>query len=66
MPVTYFDKLFMCSVPLNVYVHTKVSTWVQGSPHLGQRSWFPPFPDPPDPDILFPSAMLFCVNTTVS
>lgn len=39
---------------------------MQGSPHLGQRSWFPPLPDPPEPDILFPSPMLFCVNTTVS
>lgn len=49
-----------------VYLHTNVSTWVHGSPHLGQRSWFPPLPDPPEPDVLFPSPMLFCVDAAVS
>lgn len=52
--------------PVAVYLHTKVSTWVHGSPHLGQRSWFPPLPDPPEPDVLFPSPMLFCVNAAAS
>lgn len=50
------------SVVWKVYSHTKVSTCVQGSPHLGQRSWLPPLPDPPVPDSLFPSVTLFCVN----
>lgn len=49
-----------------VYSHTKVSTCVQGSPHLGQRSWLPPLPDPPEPDSLFPSLMLFCIKMTAS
>lgn len=34
------------------YLHTKVSTCVHKSPHLGQRSWFPPFPEFPEPDFL--------------
>lgn len=35
-----------------VYLQTNVSTWVHGSPHLGQQSWLePPFLSPPPPPL---------------
>lgn len=66
VPKMHIRSFVFVNVCRKVYSHTKVSTCVQGSPHLGQRSWFPPWPDPPEPDSLFPSLMLFCVNMRVS
>lgn len=51
------DKAFY-----NLYLHTKVSTCVQGSPHFGQiRASFLPLspPDPaPPPDVVVPLLLL--------
>lgn len=45
----------------NLYLHTKVSTCVQGSPHFGQiRASFLPLspPDPAPPDVVVPLLLL--------
>lgn len=60
------SKSYIAAGKRLVYLHTKVSTCVQGSPHLGQRSWPPPLPDPPDPESLLPSLTLFCLRRTVN